>query len=189
MKRKPSKTRAARLDEPLQARLEAWVEPDHEALVNRLMRRYKAAKEAPWADPEPSIIHTLHVLLNPAGWGSEHLKWIQDGARAILENWHRSEDLEELKRDLGVAGNPKRRRNSTVRRETAIVRAIIAAAMDGRKDAKRVAAEKYGCDMRAMQRAWKNWSPTYLVGLESNAHHESPEDQQRIRTALQILKG
>jgi hypothetical protein len=141
------------------------------------------------ASAEPSIVWSLRALLNPNTQSPDRLEWIKDGLRKMIEAWDRGEDLDELKRNLGVSGESRRRRAITVKRETTVVVAIIDAALAGNKAAKRVGAEMANCEPRMAQRYWKNWGAVYLLNLENQKPFVSTEDQRRIETAIEILKA
>jgi len=158
--------------------------------MKRKPRKTPADLTIEFASPEPSIVWSLRAVLNPETQSPERLAWIKDGLRKMLEDWDRGEDLEELKRNLGVAGeSDRRRRTSTVRRETTIVVAIINEALAGHKNAKRMGAEKCDCDIRKAQRYWKMWGAAHLQNLESQAPYVSHDDRQKILVALEILKA
>lgn len=150
-----------------------------------------AAVLAAQADIPPAVIHTLRVLLNPSGYPPDHVEWVQSGARAILAHWEHTEDLEQLRADLGLNLPKKRRKELTMKRETTIAAAIVDAALAGDDNPKRTVADRLQADDREVQRAWKTWKTVYLARLHLTASQASEAEGRAIRLAisrLQILK-
>jgi hypothetical protein len=147
------------------------------------------------ADLPPAIIHILQVLLDPTSYPPAHTAWVQDGVRATLANWEREEDLERLKRDLGLDLPKKRRKTLTMRQETGIAAAIVDAALAGESNPIKTVTERLGRKLgeqgdvaRRVQRAWKTWRRVYLARLELRKPQVSPADRSKIRGAIKSLK-
>jgi hypothetical protein len=159
-------------------------DPDQKVLADGAV-----AMLAAQADIPPAIIHTLRVLLNPSGYPPDHVKWVESGIRATLKHWEYTEDIEQLKVDLGLNLPKKRRKELTMKRETTIVAAIVNAALAGDHKPKRTAADKLQADDREVQRAWRAWKPVYLARLHMAASQAPRTESQRILAALGRLQS
>jgi hypothetical protein len=141
------------------------------------------------ADLPPTIIHSLQVLLDRASFPPAHVTWVEEGVRAIVAKWDRTEDLAQLRSDLGVgAGQKTRTKTLTMRRQTAIAASIANAAIAGAAKPKKVAGDEHQADDRELQRAWERWGPVYLARLELMKIQADREKRVKIRRAIDLLK-
>jgi hypothetical protein len=145
----------------------------------------------PVADPEPRIISLLRTLLDLGNCAppveQEHAR---KALAEIVSKWDKQEDLTQLRRELGVGPQKKRRKNSTVAREESITIAIVNAALRGQQKPKDVAAVQFDADIKEVDRAWKKWRFLRIRTLESILNHESfGPAAQAAQAALTILRG
>jgi hypothetical protein len=168
--------------------------PAPQAPLSRSARRHikilakgARAMSAAQADLPPAIIHILHVLLDRTSFPPGHAEWVEDGVHKTLETWERTEDLAQLRCDLGLDAGKKRRRTLTMRRATAIAVSIVIAALAGAADPMKAAGDEHQADAREVQRAWKAWGPVYLAHLELMRSQLPRQKRGNIRAAIALL--
>lgn len=149
----------------------------------------------PLADRPPEIVELLQAVRDRAKSSPDRVQRMDERIKAILDNWERDEDIEQLKRDLGLNLTKKRRREVTVKNELRLANAVVNAALIGEINPKRAAAEKLGIDERQVQRAWKAWGSVCLASLKhlasimSDAQRAALEaaNEQPIEAAIERL--
>jgi hypothetical protein len=146
------------------------------------------AVRAHQAHRPPEIIRILRALLNRESCPPGHVQWVEDGVRSILKNWEHSENLVQLRSDLGVgAGEETREKELTRRRETAIAAAIVDAALAGEDIPKKAAVDEMDVELRQVQRAWKKWGPVHIQLLRDKLSQASGKERAKIRAAIKAL--
>jgi hypothetical protein len=124
----------------------------------------------PVADPIPRIISLLQTVRDarrsvPAE--ERDRAWLE--IDAILAAWDERESVSELRTAFGLdtIRKGRRRRQSTVNRETEISLAIMTAALNGDDKPMQTARKKCDTDEREVQRAWKTWKFLYMRHLDA----------------------
>lgn len=140
-----------------------------------------------FADDEPAIIRFLRIICDGDGGNPTQRQWAMDALGRALANWKRDENLDQLKRDLGLVGQKKRRRVSTVRNESMIAMACRDAALNGSERPFDEMATNFGWNIERVERAWKEWGPMYIAILEATSETQ-PQFAKEIATAIGRLK-
>jgi hypothetical protein len=158
-----------------------------------------------FADHDPAIIQYLKIICaaNPEKSRptisapttaptdkstGNRLEWALQELRTILANWERTENIEDLERDLGLVGADKRRHALTVRSESTIAMAVRDAALAGRPNPfDAVVIDEPDLDVSSVRRTWRKWETVFIADLEIAAENQ-PQFAEQIRAAIKLLK-
>ncbi len=141
------------------------------------------------ADPPPLVIDWLTVLCSERASDTDRARAMK-ALRAVLANWNRFEDLDQLKLDLGIEGAARARRKQSVsNRDERLSMAVMSAAMSGYTNPFKRASEQTGEDPKTVKRAWIRFAALRLSGLDAIASLDHPQFSDAARAAIAILEG